>query len=110
MPAISTSDKVLVTGANGFIGHWLIRLLLERGYSVRAAVRSADKGEAILKTVLDKLPERAKDVEYVVVPDFTVVRHFCGRSVFLADYLLRSGARVRRRGARGRRYRPHRVA
>nr|VWO96172.1 Ketoreductase CTB6 (EC (Cercosporin toxin biosynthesis cluster protein 6) [Ganoderma boninense] len=70
MPAISASGKILITGANGFIGHWLIRLLLEGGYSVRAAVRSADKGEAILKTFSIKLPERSKDVEYVVVPDF----------------------------------------
>lgn len=74
MPAISASDKVLITGANGFIGLWLTRFLLERGYSVRAAVRSADKGETLLKTVATKLPERAQDVQYVVVPDFAVVR------------------------------------
>ena len=31
--------KALVTGANGFLGLWLVRLLLERGHRVRALVR-----------------------------------------------------------------------
>jgi uncharacterized protein YbjT (DUF2867 family) len=47
MPAISCpapSALILVTGANGFLGVWIVRLLLERGYSVRAAVRSSQKG------------------------------------------------------------------
>ncbi len=35
--------KVFVTGANGFVGQPLCRLLNERGHQVRAAVRSPDK-------------------------------------------------------------------
>jgi nucleoside-diphosphate-sugar epimerase len=31
--------KALVTGANGFLGAWLVRLLLERGHGVRGLVR-----------------------------------------------------------------------
>ena len=36
---------VLVTGATGFIGSWVVKLLLERGLHVRAAARSLDKAE-----------------------------------------------------------------
>ena len=46
MPAFSsTNEKVLVTGASGFIATWLIRTLLEKGYAVRGTVRSKDKGQ-----------------------------------------------------------------
>ncbi|KAG6551685.1 hypothetical protein Mapa_006774 [Marchantia paleacea] len=33
---------VVVTGANGFIASWLVKLLLERGYTVRGTVRSPE--------------------------------------------------------------------
>lgn len=36
---------VVVTGAAGFVGNNTIKLLLERGYSVRAMVRSVDKAK-----------------------------------------------------------------
>ena len=35
--------NVLVTGANGHVGYALIKLLLERGYNVRASVRDKKK-------------------------------------------------------------------
>ncbi|KAG8928104.1 methylglyoxal reductase (NADPH-dependent) gre2 [Tulasnella sp. 419] len=63
MPSISAPSKVLVTGANGFIGSHITKALLERGFSVRGTVRDENKGEALLKLFnSDKL-------EYVVIPD-----------------------------------------
>ncbi len=71
MPATVPSDKVLVTGANGYIGVWVTKLLLERGYQVRAAVRTKEKGEALVKIFDETLPERAKNLGYAVVADLT---------------------------------------
>ncbi|KAF7332838.1 D-lactaldehyde dehydrogenase [Mycena venus] len=67
MPAI-TSGKVLVSGANGYIAVWVVRTLLENGFSVRGAVRSAEKG-----THLTELFAPYGDkFELVIVPDITV--------------------------------------
>ncbi|KAL6646540.1 hypothetical protein ACP70R_018148 [Stipagrostis hirtigluma subsp. patula] len=33
---------VCVTGAGGFIASWLVKLLLEKGYTVRGTVRNPD--------------------------------------------------------------------
>jgi nucleoside-diphosphate-sugar epimerase len=51
MPAITSplDSTILVTGANGFLATWTIGNLLQRGYAVRAAVRSKDKGEHLEK-------------------------------------------------------------
>jgi uncharacterized protein YbjT (DUF2867 family) len=70
MSVISSSDKVLVTGANGYLALWIVKILLERGNSVRAAVRSESKGrhlQELFKSYGDKL-------ELVAVPDMTKVR------------------------------------
>ncbi|KAJ7479840.1 D-lactaldehyde dehydrogenase [Mycena latifolia] len=66
MPAI-TSGKVLVSGANGYIAVWVIRTLLEEGFFVRGAVRSADKGTH-LKELFAPYGDK---LELVVVPDIT---------------------------------------
>ncbi|CDO69083.1 hypothetical protein BN946_scf184992.g32 [Trametes cinnabarina] len=66
MPAI-TSGKVLVTGANGYIATWVVRTLLEQGFSVRGTVRSASKTaylRDLFKSYCDKF-------EVVVVEDIT---------------------------------------
>jgi len=65
MPQVHNGAKVLVTGATGFIGSWVVRYLLERDYVVCAAVRSSRKGE-----YLRRLYESHGDqFDYVVVPD-----------------------------------------
>ncbi|MCU0689428.1 MAG: NAD(P)H-binding protein [Phycisphaerales bacterium] len=45
MTPIST---VAVTGATGFVGRAVVKELLDRGYAVRALVRSEDKAQAVL--------------------------------------------------------------
>eukprot|EP01018_Ginkgo_biloba_P000118 Gb_06804 [translate_table: standard] len=42
MACIDMKERVCVTGAGGFIGSWLVKLLLTKGYSVNAAVRNPD--------------------------------------------------------------------
>ncbi|KAH9536758.1 hypothetical protein CY35_16G016300 [Sphagnum magellanicum] len=40
---------VCVTGASGFIASWLVKLLLERGYTVRGTVRNPEKSKHLLQ-------------------------------------------------------------
>ncbi|TFY65555.1 hypothetical protein EVG20_g5536 [Dentipellis fragilis] len=67
MSPVAAPAKVLVTGANGYVAVWVVRRLLEDGYSVRGTVRSAEKGthlRELFKSYGDKLG-------LVVVPDIT---------------------------------------
>jgi nucleoside-diphosphate-sugar epimerase len=44
---IGTATRVLVTGGGGFIGHHLVKYLVEKGYWVRAVdIKSRRKAEA----------------------------------------------------------------
>jgi len=52
MSSDSTNRRaVLVTGANGFVGTAVCRALLEKGWSVRAAVRGAEARDALRSTL-----------------------------------------------------------
>lgn len=67
MPAIQPPNKVLVTGANGFVAMWIVRDLLEHGYSVRGTVRSVEKGEY----PKNYFANYASKFEVIVVEDMT---------------------------------------
>ncbi|EIW53078.1 D-lactaldehyde dehydrogenase [Trametes versicolor FP-101664 SS1] len=69
MPVISSAATVLVTGANGYIGHWVVRTLLERGYSVRGTVRSETKAQELVGFVSRIIPQAKDRFNAVVVPD-----------------------------------------
>lgn len=68
MPAIQAPATVLVTGANGFIAAWIVKYLLENGYSVRGTVRNKEK--AAYFTTLYKDAVDSGRLEYCTVPDF----------------------------------------
>ncbi|KAG5635177.1 hypothetical protein H0H81_012139, partial [Sphagnurus paluster] len=67
MPTISVGDKVLVSGANGFIAIWVVRKLLEKGYRVRGTVRSADK----VKFLEESFKSYGGKFEVFIVKDIT---------------------------------------
>ncbi|KAL4313122.1 hypothetical protein GQ457_01G005520 [Hibiscus cannabinus] len=46
--AVAPSPAYCVTGATGYIGSWLVKLLLGRGYKVHAAVRNPEKALHLL--------------------------------------------------------------
>ena len=49
MPSVSKGAKVLVSGANGYVAMWVVRTLLERGFTVRGTVRTEDKGKFMIE-------------------------------------------------------------
>lgn len=61
-PSYDTSAPVLVTGATGFVAGWLVKRLLEEGFTVHAAVRDPGNEEKIahLKQLDAELPGTIK--------------------------------------------------
>ena len=49
MPSVDKGFKFLVSGANGYLAMWVVRTLLERGFSVRGTVRTEDKGKIVIE-------------------------------------------------------------
>ncbi|GKZ33173.1 hypothetical protein AbraIFM66950_002962 [Aspergillus brasiliensis] len=67
MVSSNHSQHVLLTGANGFVASHILSLLLKRGYTVTATVRSQAKADALIKSH----PEWKGKVNFVIVSDFT---------------------------------------
>ncbi|EJD07758.1 NAD-binding protein [Fomitiporia mediterranea MF3/22] len=70
MPAVPAPAKVLVSGANGYIAVWVVRTLLDHGYSVRGTVRSESKNNHLRKVFKNEVD--SGKLELVVVPDITL--------------------------------------
>ena len=65
-PAGGDGGKILVTGGTGFLGSYIIKNLLEKGYSVRAIRRSNKLPFWISKEIFDKVEWIEGDVLDVV--------------------------------------------
>ncbi|EMD31210.1 hypothetical protein CERSUDRAFT_69472 [Gelatoporia subvermispora B] len=76
MPPCSPPARVLVTGANGYIGLWVIRFLLQRGFSVRGIVRNVEKGHTLERLLHSKESQTAQSFEFAIVDDLTKERIF----------------------------------
>lgn len=75
--------KIFVTGGTGFVGSYIIRELIQKGYSVRAIRRNNKLPSYISKNILDKVEWIEGDVLDVVVldeamQDIDVVIHSAG--------------------------------
>ncbi|KAA1475107.1 hypothetical protein DENSPDRAFT_873798 [Dentipellis sp. KUC8613] len=65
MPVALPPSKVLVIGASGFSGVWVVKTLLEKGYVVRGTVRSEAKG----KYLEEYFKSHPGKFEFVLVPN-----------------------------------------
>ena len=64
-----TSGKVLVTGANGFVAAWVVKDLLDHGFSVRGTVRCESKAPYLRES----FKRYGDKFEVVIVEDITKV-------------------------------------
>jgi nucleoside-diphosphate-sugar epimerase len=64
-------ELVLLTGATGLVGFAVLRAALEKGYKIRAAVRSEEKAETVRSNpTLKGISE--EQLSFVIVPDILV--------------------------------------
>ena len=66
------AKRVLLTGANGFLGSHILSLLLKSSHSVRAIVRSQSKADQVRKD----FPEAGASLDFGIVPDITFPHAF----------------------------------
>ncbi|KAK3052643.1 hypothetical protein LTR09_006124 [Extremus antarcticus] len=73
---MAQGDHVLLTGATGHLGFRVLLYLLEHGYQVRAAVRSAKKSDALTSNPSLKALNRGSQLSFTTVPDFLAANAF----------------------------------
>ncbi|KAF6745263.1 D-lactaldehyde dehydrogenase [Ephemerocybe angulata] len=66
MSPITSPSTILVTGGTGYLGAQVIATVLARGHSVKAVVRSTEKGASLKYDLLKHINE---EVEFVVIAD-----------------------------------------
>jgi len=81
---LDSTETVLVTGANGYIGTRLVRALADQGHRVIAAVRNKNRlRKTLVKSLGDQMRVVEVDFEQGYLPDL-------GESIDAAYYLLHS--------------------
>lgn len=58
MTVINAQAPVMVTGANGYLGSWIVKYLLEQGYTVHGTVRDPNKSSSVAH--LHKIAQASK--------------------------------------------------
>ena len=78
---ITKKDTVLVTGANGYVASWLVKKLIEEGYTVHATVRDKnDKSKVdVLKALVKEETNRLKifEADLLVKNSFNMAMEGC---------------------------------
>ena len=49
---MTNSKKVMVTGATGYIASWIVKYLLDEGYTVHAAIRNSSSCKSPFLNIL----------------------------------------------------------
>ncbi|KAF9517344.1 hypothetical protein BS47DRAFT_1359638 [Hydnum rufescens UP504] len=69
-----TSGKLLITGGSGYVGAWIVKSAVDRGYSVVAAPSEGSSSAYSVRTdahgqfLVNRFPEYQGKVSYVLVP------------------------------------------
>jgi len=66
------AQKVLLTGANGFLGSHILSELLKSGFNVRSVVRS----QAKVSQIQQDFPTYTSQMDFAIVPDMTAPNAF----------------------------------
>ena len=86
MPTVDKESKVLVSGANGFIAMWIVRTLLERGFTVRGTVRTQAKGKYMIDYF--KSLGYGDKFEVVIVDDIEKVGNRCPFRPYIYNLII----------------------